>query len=180
MKAPVESSAVPSRPRRSYLWYFGIVVTGVLGLLLLFVAAATIAVLNEPSENHILVSDADQTYLEAVTENHGEGFLDGYDWLAIYYVHVGGWFRETQRILVYNNPHDTADKVSFQRSTDLHGQPQIVVRRGAKQDSAIAFVFTIPKDFDEFAAQRQFSIEEVRRRSEERRKLEAAEARKKE
>jgi hypothetical protein len=177
----MEASLTSARAKRGCLWYVSVAAAGAFGLFILFVAALFFSP-DTPIQPYILVSDADQTYLEAVTENHGEGFLDGYDWLAIYYVHVGGWFRETQRILVYNNPHDTADKVSFQRSTDLHGQPQIVVRHGAKQDSAIAFVFTIPNDFDEFATQRQFSIKEARRKLEEIeavRKLEAAEARKK-
>jgi hypothetical protein len=150
----MEVSPTPARAKRGCLWYVGVAVAGVFGLFVLFVAALFFSP-SMPSQPYILISAADQTYLEAVTENHGEGFLDGYNWLAIYYVHVGGWFQDTQRVQVYNNPHDTANDVKFQRSTDLHGHPQIVVTHYTKQDSITAFVFTVPKDFDEFSAQRQ-------------------------
>lgn len=107
-----------------------------------------------PSQTSIMISAADHTYLEAVTENHGEGFLDGYDWLAIYYVQIGGWFQDTRRVKVYDNPHDSASDVGFHRSIDRFGQPQIVVMHHAKEDSTTAFVFTVPKDFDAFAVKR--------------------------
>jgi hypothetical protein len=107
-----------------------------------------------PGQLSILVSANDQTYLEAVTENHGEGFLDGYDWLAVYYIQVGGWFQDTRRVKVYDNPHDSASNVGFRRSLDHYGHPQIVVYHYAMQDSTAAFVFTIPRSFGEFTARK--------------------------
>jgi hypothetical protein len=146
--------ALVSAPaKRGCLWYVGIAGAGAFALLVLLIGALVFSP-GTPSQTSIMISAADHTYLEAVTENHGEGFLDGYDWLAIYYVQIGGWFQDTRRVKVYDNPHDSASDVGFHRSIDRFGQPQIVVMHHAKEDSTTAFVFTVPKDFDAFAVKR--------------------------
>lgn len=129
----MESSPVPAPAKRGCLWYFGAAVAGAFGLVVLLVMGLIVSLVyspDGPSQNSILISHDNQTYLEAVTKQRGEGFLDPFTVLAVYYIRVGGWFRDTQRIQVYCGPHNSeASNIGFRRRLDRYGQLQIEVKR---------------------------------------------------
>lgn len=146
----MESSFVPTRTKRGCLWYASVVAGGILGLAVLFVvlfAVGLIMASNALNSHSIVVSVHDQTYLEAVTTNHGEGFLDGYNWLEVYYVR-DGWFWN-ERVQVYNFPHVSDSQINFNRSVDQNGQAQIQIKqRGyGSQDSIVLATFVQPASF---------------------------------
>jgi hypothetical protein len=150
--APIqmESSFVSTRTKRGCLWYTGIVAVGVFGLAVLLVIVFVVGLVmasNALNPHSIVVSVHDQTYLEAVTTNHGEGFLDGYDWLEVYYVR-DGWFWN-ERVQVYNFPHVSDSQINFNRSIDQNGQAQIQIKQRSyrSQDSIVLATFVQPESF---------------------------------
>jgi len=142
----MEASSASARAKRGCLWYVGIAVAGTFGLFLLAVAALIVDVHNGNGQPSIVVSADNQTYLEAETTNHGEGFLDGYDWLEVYYVRRGWIWNERAR--VYNIPHVSAFNVGFHRALDLNGRLQIEIKaRSIKGDSTVVATFVPPTTF---------------------------------
>ncbi|MDO7873592.1 hypothetical protein Q5H93_02525 [Hymenobacter sp. ASUV-10] len=122
----MEAPPVSVRAKRGCLWYLGVAIAGAFGLLALLIAAYIFSP-DEPGQHSIVVSADDQTYLEAETTNHGEGFLDGYDWLEIYYVRRG-WFGN-KRVQVYNFPHQSSYGIGFRRRIDSNGLIRIEIKR---------------------------------------------------
>ena len=144
----MESSLIPTPTKRGCLWYAGVVAVGIFGFIVLLVVLFVVALIrgsNELGSHSIVVSSHDQTYLEAVTTNHGEGFLDGYNWLEVYYVR-DGWFW-TDRVQVYNFPHVSDAQIRFNRSIDQNGQVQIQIKQGGIGDSLVLATFEPPASF---------------------------------
>ena len=142
----MESSTVPTRAKRGCLWYVGVAVAGAFGLFVLAVAALIVDAHNGNGQPSIVVSADDRTYLEAETTNHGEGFLDGYDWLEVYYVRRNRIWNE--RVRVYNIPHVSAFNVGFHRTLDSNGRLQIEIKaRSIKGDSTVVAMFVPPASF---------------------------------
>jgi len=135
----MEASLIHARAKRGCLWYVGVVTASACVLLVLLVAATITTALNEPSQHSVVVSTDDNTFLEAETSNHGGGFLDGYDWLEIYYVRRD-WFGN-KRVRVYNFPGETASHVGFHRRVDLDGQVRIEVLRPGDRGKIYAEVY---------------------------------------
>ncbi|WP_133256885.1 hypothetical protein [Hymenobacter edaphi] len=151
------STVRPARPKRGFLWYIGVIAAGAFGLVVLFFVTLVIYAVNGLSPRSFLVSDDENTYLEAVTSNHGEGFLDGYDWLKVYYVH-DGWFWN-ERVLVRNIPHISASDIGFRRRWDRNGKFRIEVKkRSASQDSSVLFVFVPPSSFSEYSSTKLMTL----------------------
>lgn len=142
----MEPSSVPARAKRGCLWYIGIVVAGIFALIVLLIAGLILSVHNDHGQHATVVSATDQTYLETETTNHGEGFLDGYDWLDVYYVRRGWVWNK--RVMVYNIPHASASYVGFRRRLDQNGQLQIEIKQGSTNgDSVVVATFIPPATF---------------------------------
>lgn len=144
----MESSFAPTPTKRGCLWYAGAVAVGAFGLIVLFIVLFVVMLIkgsDELGSHSIVVSPHDQTYLEAVTSNHGEGFLDGYNWLEVYYVR-DGWFWN-DRVRVYNFPHVSDSQIRFNRSIDQNGQVQIQIKQGGINDSIVLATFVPPASF---------------------------------
>lgn len=125
----MESTAASVQAKRGCLWYVGMAIVAVLGGLGLLIAALIFAP-DEPGSGAILVSGPEQTYVEAVTKQRAEGFLDPYTVLAVYYTRVGGWFHPTQRVQVWCGGHNTSSYgIGFRRRQGPQGQLQIEVKR---------------------------------------------------
>lgn len=147
----MEPSYLSTRAKRGCLWYIAwviAVVFGLLALLMLLFIFGLVKASNDIGQHSIVVSADEQTYLEAVTSNHGEGYLDGYDWLEVYYVH-SGWFWNN-RVRVYNIPNVSASQVNFRRSLDQNGQIQIQIKhKPIYADSVVLATFVPPASFPE-------------------------------
>jgi len=144
VKAPLK----PALAKRGCLWYVGVAIAGIFGLLMLLVAAVVVTVHNGNSRTSTVVSAAAQTSLEVETSNHGEGFLDGYDWLEVYYVR-SGWIWN-KRVRVYNIPHASASHTGFRRLLNDEGKLQIEIKvkyAGASGDSIVVATFIPPTSF---------------------------------
>jgi len=115
-------------------------------LLGLFLVTFVVAVHNDHGQHSTVVSADTQTYLDVETTNHGEGFLDGYDWAEIYYVRSGlVW---NKRVMVYNIPHVSGSQVGFRRRLNQDGQLQIEIKRGGiGGDSMVLETFVPPAYF---------------------------------
>ncbi|RZK14496.1 MAG: hypothetical protein EOO56_24835 [Hymenobacter sp.] len=142
----MEPSSVPVRAKRGCLWYIGVAVAGTFALFVLFIVGLILFVHNDLGQHSTVVSATDQTYLESETSNHGEGFLDGYDWLEVYYVR-SGWVWN-KRVMVCNIPHASASHVGFHRRLNQNGQLQIeIMQGGTNGDSAVVATFVPPATF---------------------------------
>ncbi|MCR5886222.1 hypothetical protein LRS06_21210 [Hymenobacter sp. J193] len=144
----MKSSLVPTPAKRGCLWYAGAVAVGAFGLVVLLVVLFIVGLIkasNDLGSHSTVVSIHDQTYLEAVTTNHGEGFLDGYNWLEVYYVR-DGWFWN-DRVRVYNFPNVSDSEIGFNRSIDQNGQVQIQIKQGGIGDSLVLATFVPPASF---------------------------------
>lgn len=104
----------------------------------MFVAAIIFVLVGSPDEpdaTAIVVSAAERTYVEAVTKQRAEGFLDPFSVLAVYYIRVGGWFQETQRVQVLCGGHNSTNyDIGFRRRVGRDGQLQIEVKRRRTYD----------------------------------------------
>ncbi|HET9503338.1 MAG TPA: hypothetical protein VFO93_07345 [Hymenobacter sp.] len=142
----MEPLSTPVRAKRGCLWYAGVAIAGAIALFVLFIVILIVSLHNSHGQYSTVVSVDDQTYLAVETSNHGEGFLDGYDWAEIYYVR-NGWIWD-KRVKVYEIPHVSGSQIGLRRRLNQSGQLEIEVRKGGNGgDSTAVGNFVLPASF---------------------------------